>query len=285
MSGRGWAAASALVVAVNALVLVRVAANRRGEPDASLTLTERELPVVSVSPASESSGVALRVNVEHFVPWSERHRTRELDPLAWLDGGKLAAIGFDVALPADGDDAALRMQRQLSRRAYAVVELRGPALDAYRRRLAERFGLAGLDAGDAVTLPASTGSAALAERELRFGSRLLVVDVGLDPGALRARYPDRSSHLIAPAEVRAFLERDPPGASCDGGGCRARGSVSLLIDEVNVPRRLQGRLPDVVSPAPSRWPVDHPPRYEVVLRAGTRYEPWIEEIRPLPTAR
>jgi hypothetical protein len=288
MNGRGWAAAIVLVVAVNALVLVRVAANRRGDPDASLTLTEREMPIAFVSPTSESSGVSLQLNVEHFVPWSSGRYTRdlELDPLAWLDADKLAALGFDVRLPKSGEDAEILMQRQVPRHAYAVIEHRGRAFDAYRRRLAERFGLVGLDLEDAKPIPASNGSdRASAERELRNGSRLFIVDVGRDPAALRQRYPDRNSYLIAPAKVRAFLDRDPPWTNCESPSCRVRGSVLLLIDEVIVPRRLQGKLPEVPRLASYRWSGEHAPRYEVVLRAGKRYEPWIEEIGPLASAK
>ena len=277
MKGRGWVAAIALVVAVNALVLVRVAANRRGEPDASLTLTERELPIAYVSPNSESSGVSLRFNVEHFVPWSSAGSCgdRELDPLAWLDGEKLAALGFRVSVPNSWEEADILIQRQLPREAFAVLELGGRAWERYRERLAERYSLSTQEVCDAKPAPAPDASdRTLAERALRFGSRLFVVDVGNDPSALRREYPDRNSYLIAPAKVHVFLSRN-----CASLSSTVRGSVSLLIDEVNVPRRLQARLPSVDRPASYRWGGERAPRYEVVLASGKNHEPWIQEIR------
>ena len=282
MKGRGWVAAIALVVSVNALVLVRVAANRRGEPDASLTLTERELPIAYVSPNSESSGVSLRFNVEHFVPWSSAGSCgdRELDPLAWLDGEKLAALGFRVSVPNSWEEADILIQRQLPREAFAVLELGGRAWERYRERLAERYSLSAQEVCDAKPAPAPNVSDRTdAERALRFGSRLFVVDVGNDPSALRRQYPDRNSYLIAPAKVHVFLSRH-----CASLSSTVRGSVSLLIDEVNVPRRLQAKLPSVERPASYGWGGERAPRYEVVLASGKNHEPWIQEIRSVASA-
>jgi hypothetical protein len=286
MRGRGWAAAIALVVAVNGVVLARVAANRSGEPDASLTLTERELPIVSVSPRSESSGVALRLDVQHWVPWTGGPaRDFELDPLRWLDAGKLAALGFDVSLPRDADEAELFVARQLPRRAYAVLEMEGSAWEAYRGRITKRFALTERDLDVAPPLPASDRTErGFARSELRFGSRLFVVDVGADAEALRRQYPDRAAYVIAPAKVRAHLVRDRSSPECPSS-CRVSGSVSLAIDELSVPRRLQRSLPAQRDRAWYGAPGEHGPRYEVVLRSGTRHEPWIEEIRPVAGAR
>lgn len=281
MKVRGWAGAIALVVAVNAFVLARVAANRRGGPESSLTLTEREMPLAYVSPKSESSGVSLRFNVEHFVPWAPGYlRDSEIDPLAWLDADKLAALGFRVSLPSSEEDAELLIRRQLPRDAFAVLELGGPAWERYRGRLAERFSSPKPLASGARPAPPPNGSERTsAERELRFGSRLFIVDVGNDPAALRRQYPDRDAHLIAPVEVRVFLDRN-----CASPRCRVRGAVTLLIDEVNVPRQLQAKLLSAQRDASYGWTGEHAPRYEVVLKSGSRHEPWIDAIHPVASA-
>ena len=70
MTRTGMLAAAGLVVAVNAFVLGRAAMNRAG-PDSSMTLTERELPLAYSFPATESSGVALHLDVEHPGSWSQ----------------------------------------------------------------------------------------------------------------------------------------------------------------------------------------------------------------------
>jgi hypothetical protein len=276
MTRRGALVAAALVALVNAFVLARVALNRRASGPA-LTLTERELPVAWVSPREESSEVALRLDVGHWLPWTGL-RGEDLDPLRWLDAAKRAELGFDVALPQDQEEAQRFVHRQLSRDAYALVEYDGPACAEYRKGLAAAFGVTDPDLASVPAEPVVGYDArSLAERELRFGSRLFVVDVARDAATLRGRHPDRSADLIVPVKVSA----DYAGSAAHPP-LRLRGSVSLLIPEVNVPRPLQASLPSGGG-VRYRYAEEqhHAPRYEVVLRSGARHEPWIEAIRPL----
>lgn len=282
MTGRRWSAALLLVAGVNVFVLLRVAANRRGEPGSSLSLTEREMPVAFVSPSSESSGVALRIRVEHWVPMAAGSYTPDpaLDPLCWLDARKLAELGFRVDIPSTLEEAELSVRRQLPRRAYAVLEHGGRAWEAYKKGIGERFGLADPDVSTMTPLAVADGSdKRMADRELRYGSRLFVVDVGTDPVALRARYPERNVYQVVPAKVHAHLERHAPWTKCTTETCRMRGTVTLLIDEVSVPRQLQQYLPHEGRARPGSDERTAAPRYEVVMRSGSRHEPWIEDIR------
>jgi Domain of unknown function (DUF4824) len=145
--------------------------------------------------------------------------------------------------------------------------------------VAEHFALSDEDLDDAKPMPAFRESdREAAARELRTGSRLFIVDVGGDAAALRERYPDRSTHLIAPAKVTPYQYRDQSATRCGRPRCLG-GHVSLLIEQVSVPWRLQRLLPG------AQRHEDAPPRYEVVLRSGPRHEPWIEEIRPRTTTR
>jgi hypothetical protein len=263
-----------LVVAVNAFVLVRVAQNRAGEPDAELRLTERELPVAFSSRDAESSAVALRIEVDHFGGWYQR-RTSDLNASRWLDATKLAELGFDVRLPANATDAAVFLSRQLMRTAFAAIEFQGPAWSAYHAALENQYG-----EGAHASPPADSWEIQMARRELQGGSRLFIVDAGREPAALRKRYPDRSRYLILPANVRAYLDQDGNGGECSPGACRASGSISLLINEVVVPRRLHAGLP--VAARMGQGPSEvHEPRYEVTLQVGVRHEPWVQSARSL----
>jgi hypothetical protein len=290
---RFLAAAATLVVAVSALVLARVALNRSGRhadvvwcPDPTLTFTERELPVVPVDAREESSGASLRFSTEHFVPWRSGPEGR-MDLLGWLDERKLAELGFDVALPADGDEARSKVGRQRSRRAWAVLEYEGAAWESYRSALATRYGLdeRGVPRpGFTLSRDDGEGDQKDASSAVRHGSRLFVVDAGLDECALRARFPAPNA-LVVPVKVAAWVDVTP-GAACVPATCRVRGAIELLVDEVTVPRRFHGALPPGGSyPATSYGaPAEIEPRYEVVLRNGSRREPWIEDLRPLPAA-
>ena len=275
------AAAAALLVLVNAYVLAGVARNRIGEPDAALSLTERELPVAWSSPWGENSGVSLRVETSHWrpgIPPSWRPTSE-----GWLTGKKLEALGFDVALPRDLDDARHFARRQLSRRGYAVLQFGGSAWELWQRTVADD--LARVERGVAAGEHPAASLAAerrLADGKLRTESRLFVVDAGPDAAALRAVHPDRAGFLVVPAQISVFVELDEKTFACVPERCRLAGSVSLLIDEIAVPRRFHSALPAASLPGNRGRSVDAPdgkPRYEVLLRSGARHEPWIEAVR------
>jgi hypothetical protein len=271
---RAWIAAAALVAAANAVVLARVASNRRGPVEAELTLTERELQIAAPEPSSESSGIGLRFALNNGLSWIDDASAEKLDP---IDPGKLAALGFDVAAPSTLDEAQRFAERQPPRGAFAVLQQGGGAWERYRKSVLKA---SRLREGDLDRAKESADSRKRsARRELLFASRLLIVDVGRDPEALRRLHPDRSVDLIVPARVRVYATSQ----GCTPNGCRLSGRVELLIEELTVPRRLQGALP-----APRTWTsddVDWPPRYEVVVRSGRRREPWVQAIRPLAAAR
>ncbi len=273
----GIAAGAGLVIAVNAFVLGRVALNRTGGSEASMTLTERELPVAFSSPQSESSGVALRFDVEHWMPWFQPGP--EFDTLGWLDAPKLAELGFDVRLPPKAEEASEFLQRQLARTAYAALEYQGRAWESYRESLARRYGLvAGTKPGAAF----QPSELKVAEQELHHGSRLFIVDVDADCARLRSRHPDRTTHVVVPVKVRAFLDHGRPEEACSSPSCRVRGSVSLVVDELVVPRHLQAAIPAASRSAPGNGAEPEPaPRYEVALKSGKRCEAWVGEIRAL----
>jgi hypothetical protein len=284
-------AAAALVLAASGFVLCGVAWNRRGEPEATLTLTEREAPLAWSSPSEESSGVALRLEARetrygygYGDDPSSRSRGREARP-AGLEGARLAGLGFDTALPRDLDEAYLAARRQLSRPALAAVELGGAPWEAWKRHLAEELA----ETERAVAAGERTAEQLERERreaaeQLRTGSRLFVVDVDRDPEALRARHPDRRTVFLAPVTVQVEVDHEGEERVCDPARCRLRGSVTQVIDEVNVPRHLQRALREAGAGKARRRargePEEERPHYEVVLRFGHRHEPWIEAIRP-----
>jgi Domain of unknown function (DUF4824) len=276
--------AAALVAVVNAVVLAGVAWNRGGEPDAVLTLTERELPTRRDSDGGENSGVSLGIVRHDWLPDLRGHDADALDP--WLSGQKLAALGFELGpLPRDLAEAHRYAHRQLERRGFLVLQQGGSAWEAWQARVAEGLARAERE------VRAGTRSArelsdmrSDADHERWTGSRLFAVDAGPDPASLRQAHPDRQAFLILPARFRVHVDGGVPGMGCLPSGCRLLGTATLLIDEVSVPRRLQAALP-----AARPWRGAHDvhgasegPRYEVVLRAGRRREPWVEAIRPVP---
>lgn len=261
-------AAIALVIGVNTLVLAGVGWNRLGPIDASLVLTERELPLRGRAyPYGEDSGLALSLTVSDS----------SLSP-EWLDDAKLRELGFQLQDPPPNQTELPRQRRQsLPRRGYVVLEFDGPAWQSIveaqleeLRQLREKQ-----DNGEA-----SAHQVKRAERQLArtrvYQSRLVAVDAGPDPKDLRQRHPDRAKHLVVAAELRLRWVAD-----------EYRGDITrFLAQRIHVPRQHQAALGPILEQqqrGDTRLLADppSPPRYQVAISFGARHEPWITAITAL----
>ncbi len=129
------------------------------------------------------------------------------------------------------------------------------------------------------------------EREVRelewrrtHASQLFPVDVGLDPGVLRSRYPDRRRYALVPAVVNLMVRY---GESPNTGNAKVSGSISdILCDQVTIPLSLQGQLVEFLRKPGVSWSEYYSnektavksPRYTAVIKFGKRYEPWVESV-------
>lgn len=276
---RTWLAGLAILVLTNAIALAGAAYNRRGEPEAVLTLTERELGVPYRSGfARESSGISLRLQWRVVQEEVGRHyfHTGRWNAAEWLDRAKLTALGFEV--PTDLETAELRRRfgRSLPREAFLVLEYDGPAyqtmLDRVRAyRDAERA-LAGQHSDEEEFKRRAKDAERRWRVEQQSASRLFVVDAGLSPEGLRKQYPDRRRYLIAAGKVRANIISD------GDDDWRAQGYIeALAVPRVNVPAGYH-KLFDAL---PARHDLDDPPRFRLELAYGRRFEPWIRAVEPM----
>lgn len=264
-----------LVLGVNAVVLGGAAYNRSGEPEASLRLTERELrkPMTYMGDGDEDSGRSL------VVQWRVPERNPDAayrGPRAeWLDRSQLQALGFSPE--ALEHDPARPGRVRPSRQAWVVLELAG---DAHAAAVAAAQATVESTAASATASTATKADRERAadaleglERERSQASRLFAVAADMDAAALRARYPDRTRHLI----VRASIEI---GFDATGSGPpRPYGYIDRLhLADLHVPREHHALVD-----AAAQGPYDaSPPRagFEVLVRFGRRGEPWIAELQP-----
>jgi uncharacterized protein DUF4824 len=282
--------ALALLLLANAVVFLGVIQNRRGEPEAMLTLTERELP--AAAGGQENSGLSLRlVWYPPFAPgegedwWS--------GSLPWLDRERLQALGFDCSVPPTDPRAEIHYRRALPRVRYAALEFEGPPWQAWldgERTEIERLRrdvTAGQEAARTLEFRERRFAAAQVSR-----SRLTLVDLGSDPAALRRQHPDRRRTAIVPAVVRLRLERPWNARTRTPGEPRLRGDIQeILVSEINVPRSLRPPLDTLLrrderartmrGPGFGAPGEPRPPRYEATLFYGHRLEPWLIGVRPL----
>lgn len=274
----GLFGALALVVVVNSAVLGGVAWNRSGQPEATLQLTERELPLRHRYVRSkENSGLGLTLRL-----FEDSHSPE------WLDERKLRALGFRPERYYAADESGYeRDKRALPRRAYVVLEFDGPAwqaaLEEREQELAE------------LNRKIETGEATVKERERlkkslermrHSGSRLLAVDAGDDARVLRERYPDTSRYLITTAEFRMRIDRSK-SAERETGWAVVRGHIGRIhSSRIHVPLQHHEALQAVLGSDTrshrrrGAGPVESP-RYAVTLHYGKRYEPWVAGISGL----
>jgi len=297
MNWRRFGASAGLVLLTNAVVLIGVAYNRGGEPEAEITLTEREIPLsYGAFQSDENTELALRLHWQ-----SPAHRWQGLwfEPRPepdWFDQAKLEAVGYDCSLPLSDPSAEQYYDKMLPRETFVVLAYGG---QAWARWLEARD-------RDKVLMAEQVNKGKRSKQDLerlneaydqlpKTGSRLLAVDVGSDPIQLRQRYPERNQFVIVRAQVRLHLAREEKTASNERRPTHLRGEVTqLLISDIHVPFELQAVL-DTLSRSEGlrgrtssgtfvRPGETKEPRYEVTLRYGKRYEPWITAVRPLTSS-
>jgi hypothetical protein len=274
---RAVVAGCALVIATNAAMLALSAWNRSGEPEATLTLTERELHLPFARQRDDGHlRLTLAIAIDappaarRAAPWRGQ-RLPDFD-LPWLDRTKLRELGVRV----DDEPAAEEhgVDWGFERRVFVVLELEG---EAWRRWIAAREAEAAA-AGD-------EDSEALLALDRTSRSRLVPVDAGLDPRALRERYADRERYLVLPAVASARWSRRG-GAALD-----LVGEVRLVpACSVTVPASLRPLFEPLVpsesideavarerAAAPNGWPAPLAPRYRAVLSIGRTRAPWLVE--------
>lgn len=250
----GALACLAVVAASNGWVLLQAAWNRWGEPEAQVVLTERELRRVSGNPADLNSHF-LRLEWQEGDSWPEA--------LPWFGPEKVRELVFVV--PRHSRDEWLRPRYYGTvplHEAFAVLELGGETWQSYLASREKKL----RDPATGVRQWKSE-----IEELRRRGSRLVAVDVGLDPEELRRHYPDRSRFLILPAAVGAH---PLPEAR---GGFMAGYISNLKIQEIYMPWPVEQAL--YRAPWDSKnWEY----RYQVVLAVGRRYEPWLVRLTGRP---
>ena len=265
----------ALIVLTNAVVLTGVAYNRSGEPEATLSLTERELGVMDYGLwAGEKSGIEL--NLQWRLPQREANRSDSLyafwgGEATWLDEAKLRELGFEP--PPAGLPEERLGRREWEMAVYLVLEHDGPAYRAVLKRAQDAA--AKERAGGGKPKGAYDSAVAWLEREERSASRLFVVDAGLDTDVLRVKYPDRARYAIAEGRVRPYYRRNAVNPNTSGH------VTAVSVPSINVPLEYRP-LFESLSNTPIHLQQKGGPRYEATLSYGKHLEPRITGAKRLP---
>jgi len=261
----------ALLAAVNVVVLSRVEDNRKGDPDALVWLTERELPVVNHL-EMENSGMALRLDWRTL--GSGDNESYDHRP-AWLTAEKLHRLGFRFAA---GAPPRQEKRETEAREVFLVLECNGPAyLEALRkaeRALEKEEEAIRANPGDKSLQAARQQAKKRIRAEELSQSRLFVVDAGTDPQQLRTLYRNPARFIIARGVVRL-------GSRSEGNQQQVAGVIaSVSIDSIHVPLEHRRVIDSLVQQGKGAQGEGKTPRYAVQLAYGSRLEPWITAVRP-----
>lgn len=252
-----------LILLSNAAALAGVWYNRQGEPESRLLLSERELHRDWEGPYKENSGLTMRLD------WRmPPHNTPDADNCFrghGLSEAQLHALG----LPSSGPEP-----RRDTRPAWAILELDGPTYQQ-SLQLAERHLLKATERlqqlPDDKQLQAQEKAARLAlDSERNEESRLFLLDVGLDPEALRQHYPDRSRYALLRGTVRVWQSCYSETAST------LSGSFDPSNERINVPYAWRQILTEQLLP--EHYGNANKP-FTAELSIGQRFEPWLSAVR------
>lgn len=269
-----------IILLSNTVALSGVYYNRSGEPDSTVTLTERELrPPYYWQHSKENSGLALRLNWRVLEPDTKESYLYRSYSANWFDEKKLAEIGFDVDEEKQKSEDRQSDRRILPREALLVLEYDGESFKIAveraerkvqrRKRKLKRNPQEEEFADDLKT----------AKEDLKqlkeSGSRLYVIDASPDQEVLRKKYPDRSKYIITKGQVRMWLNYDKKKDETT-----ASGYVSELnVNRINISKRHRPTIDPLLADKKNRYSYyDKPPRYAVKVSWGKRLEPWLQEI-------
>jgi hypothetical protein len=272
MKRKGFLLGLALVIVVNVIVLAGVNYNRSGTPTTHITLTERELPIDWSYGTEENTGLSLRIN------WNQYNNTYK----NILTQQKLESLGFSVPETRKIKDPD-SVKQPLARKAYAVLEYDG---DAWSQLLSKRQEELSKALENAKTDEQRKNLQDNYDRFERTSSRLMLVDVGQNPTALRTQYPDTGKYLIT--RVRVTAHAYFRGNKNNPFQYDIQGFVSeILPSTLYVPReyfsliqRRNHRRTNYYNRYNPNANDANQPHYQVTLDYGKRYEPWVESVMP-----
>lgn len=273
LSSRGlFVIGFAILVATNILVLSGVASNRSGEPESQLILTERELKLPSRI-SNENSGLRLKITWRVLAENTGYDNYSGWRSPEWFDAEKLKTLGFNMAAHELETGSDISYRRPLPKEVFVVLEYNG---DAYKEALIrtkisldEAKGTLSSNTSDDKVRKKVEKAVKRLQRERVTNTRLFAIDAGLDPDVLREQYQDQTRFIITKglAAPRSYYDKKKKQLS---GYIRR-----LSIGAIQVPLKHRPMFDTILAKEPLNRNAPVPPRYQVQLGYGGRWEPWM----------
>jgi len=286
MDRRALVAGIVMIAIANAVALGSAAYNRSGAPDATLSLTERELELPHYSGRDrDNSGLSLRLRwrvvgresgdtARFGVPYMAYNSNPR-----WLDSAKFESLGVRMGRLTRATEGRSYYRRQLPKPVLLVLEMDGPAYAIVLARIRDwaareqSLRAANPAAPELAARALDAGKTLLMEE--RAGSRLFIVDAGLDRAALRTLYPDRARYAIVRGAVRPHVVGPDSALTLEGY------ITEVTAQRINVPHKFRSVFDSVERTSTPLGEVTTPP-YSTSVAFGRRLEPWITSAARRP---
>lgn len=277
LSSRGlFAIGFGILITTNILVLSGVAANRSGTPQTQITITERELQL-PYRVHQENSGLALRLAWRVLSQDEDHNNYSNWTSPGWFSAEKLEELGFNIdnylSSKADGSF----YKQPIPKEVFIVLENKGePYREAVKRAeiaLEKEKDLFNLKSGDQRLRDNFERAEKRLKRERITASRLFAIDAGLDPQKLREKYHDQARFIITKGLVKPRYNDNKEKKDVSGY------ITKLSVARIHVPLKHRKTFDAILAQDKSRENDFSPPRYEVELAFGSRFEPWIVVVQ------
>jgi len=257
-----------LLFCTNAVVLIGAYTNRAMEATSQTVLTQRELQLPYKN-IRENNGMSLRL-VYRTLNADTRKGSYHKIP-AWLNTAKLNELGFDT----NRDLSTARYKKPPTKEVFIVLEYDG---EAYQKSLAlakenfvEKEVLFNAKKDDNKTKREYEDARGRLNREQMSESRLFAIDAGLEYEKLRQKYSDKSTYMIVKGLVRLVYQ--------DKIEKEQYASIQQLnIENIYLPYKFKYVLKDITTDNSLNNRLGSAPKYEVEIKYGIRYEPWISSV-------
>jgi hypothetical protein len=266
-----------ILIVSNIVVLSGVAVNRSGTPETLITLTERELRL-PYRVYEENSGLTLRLDWR-TLSRNDTNSYNHWESAVWFGAEKLKELGFNIDNYPRSKDNKSSYRQPIPKEVFIVLENNGALYrEAVRRTnivLEKERRKFNLDKDDKSLLSNVEQAEKRLKREHITASRLFAIDAGLNPQKLREKYHDQTRFIITKGLVK-------PGYRYHKEEKEVYGHITRLsIEKIHVPLKHRKIFDAILAQDKSPGNEFRPPRYEVELAYGRRFEPWIVSVQPL----
>ena len=269
--------ALALILLVNAFILMGVWYNRSGVAESIVVITEREIRMPYSWSRDETS-----VGIDWRILSPDGDRYSYYDSPEWFDQQKLISLGYElpehstmtkrkhfieteVILVLEYDGEAYQQTLKNAQRQLEIIEQQVEKLDIDNNAKADK------NEGDEYLLSNLDSAKKNLKYEELSASRLFVIDAGLNKELLRAKYPNNQRYILAYGIVDVKFSEANNHHEAKFSGRIDRLSVEYL----HIENAMYSKI-DQLKPSVRYSRDDTSPRFSLDIHYGQKLEPWIE---------